>query len=134
MKTSTELPALEYWKTKFLKKEKMANPKLGNLVNLRNITLSFLILEFLILAIVSNQKRGFKNLGKKFPRFPRFPRFLSFWLGHLPPHFYVKYKRLPAPLTSTSTRTTFQPAVALSNNDVRSDDTSTIALLSDDSK
>ena len=74
----TEPPTLEYWKNIFLKNEKMANQKLRNL---RNIIPSFLISEFSILPYSQNQKFGFKNLRKKFPRFPGFSRFPSFWPG-----------------------------------------------------
>ena len=59
----------------------MPNQKLGNLENLRNLgnfIPSFLISEFLILAVGQNRKLGFKNLGKKFLRFPRFPGFPTF--------------------------------------------------------
>ena len=66
------MPTLEYWQNFFLKNEKIANRKLGNL---GNIIPSFLISEFSIFSYSQNRKLGFKNLGKKFPRFPRFPSF-----------------------------------------------------------
>ena len=64
-------------KEKKIKKEneKMANRKLGKVGNLGKVIPSFLISEFSILPYNQNQKLGFKNLRKKFPRFPRFPSF-----------------------------------------------------------
>ena len=53
----------------------MANRKLGkvgNLGNLGKVIPSSLVSEFSILPYSQNQKLGFKNLGKKFPRFPSF--------------------------------------------------------------
>ena len=52
--------------------EKVANRKLGNLGNLRNIIPSFLISKFSIWPYSRNRNIGFKNLGKKFPNFPTF--------------------------------------------------------------
>ena len=56
-------------KKSFLKNEKVANRKLGNL---GNVIPSFPISKFSILAIGQNRKLKFKNLGKKFPSFPSF--------------------------------------------------------------
>ena len=68
-------------KKSFLKNEKVANRKLGNLENLGNIIPSFLISKFSILPYSQNRKLAFKNLGKKIPSFPRFPSFPSFRPG-----------------------------------------------------
>ena len=76
------LNTLEYWKKFFF--EKLGN--LGNLGNLGCIIPSFLISEFLILAVGQNWKLGFKNPRKKFPRFPRF---LSFRPGRNQPTYTV---------------------------------------------
>ena len=78
------MPTVEYSKKRFLKNEKMANRKLGNLgilENLENIISSLLIFEFSILFYSQNRKLGFENLGKKFPRIPRFPIFWVFDLA-----------------------------------------------------
>ena len=72
-------------KKTFLKNEKVANRKLGNLGNLGNIFPSFLIFKFSILPYSQNRKLGFKNLGKKFPSFPGFPSFPSFRPGRQKP-------------------------------------------------
>ena len=66
----------------FLKNEKVADRKLGNLRNLGNIIPSFLVSEFSVLPYSQDRKLGFKNLGKKFPRFPRFPSFRPGPLWH----------------------------------------------------
>ena len=50
-------------KKSFLKNEKVANRKLGNLENLGNIIPSFLISKFSILPYSQNRKLGFKNLN-----------------------------------------------------------------------
>ena len=59
-------------KRSYLKNEKVANRKLGNLGNLGNIIPSFLISKFSILPYSQNRKLGFKTLGKKIPSFPSF--------------------------------------------------------------
>ena len=59
----------------------MANRKLGNLGNLRNMgstTQLFLIFEFPILPYSKNRKLRLKNPRKEFPRSPKFPSPLSF--------------------------------------------------------
>ena len=58
----------------------MANRKLKYL---GNIIPRFLVFKFSILPYSRNQKLGFKNIGKRFPRFVRFLRFPSFRPGRM---------------------------------------------------
>ena len=55
---------------------------------------NFLISELSILAVGPNQKLGFKNLGKNFPRFLRFPMFPSFQLGYYDSQFLRKVGKI----------------------------------------
>ena len=75
------MPALEYREKKFLKNEKMANQKIGNLGYIGSFVPIFLMSDFSILSYSRNRKLGFKKRGKKIPRFPRFSRFPNFRPG-----------------------------------------------------
>ena len=73
-----ELPTLEYWKKKFLKNEKMANRKLGNLQNLGNLGNIILRFRFCPGAKIKNSdlkisEKNFRDfrvfdLASNFPR------------------------------------------------------------------